>query len=85
LFDALKEKDKVALNFGAITTTSFKDPIFNDTWHWEWIDHVLYSHVQGGPWVSSAQVHTLMAGNRRIWEKYEYASDHFPVSVVLTV
>jgi hypothetical protein len=31
LFDTLKDKDKANLNFSRIHTTSFKDPIFNNT------------------------------------------------------
>jgi endonuclease/exonuclease/phosphatase family metal-dependent hydrolase len=84
LFDALKEKDKVSLNFGAIATTRFKDPIFNDTWHNEWIDHILYSHCSDTVLLDKAQVHKQMSDGRPIWEKYKHASDHYPVSVMIT-
>jgi len=84
LFDSLKEKDKKNLNFAAIATTRFQDPIFNDTWHNEWIDHILYSRRVDPMFVSSAQVHSHMGDGRPIWQKYKHASDHYPVSVVAT-
>ena len=85
LFDALKEKDRINLNFEAIETTRFKDPIFNDTWHREWIDHILYSNNQAATWVTQAQVHQTMPDGSRIWQKYKYASDHYPVSALITL
>ena len=33
LFDSLKDKEQAELDFEAIATTSFQDPIFNFTWH----------------------------------------------------
>lgn len=84
LFDALKEKDKISLNFGAIATTRFQDPIFNNTWHNEWIDHILYSRCVDPVFVGQAQVHKEMDDDRPIWEKYKHASDHYPVSVMVT-
>lgn len=84
LFDSMKEKDKTSLNFGAISTTRFKDPIFNDTWHNEWIDHILYSRCSDPVFVDQAQVHRKMADEQPIWEKYRHASDHYPVSVMVT-
>ena len=84
LFDGLKERDKVNLNFGAIATTRFQDPIFNNTWHNEWIDHILYSHCVDPVFVVEAQVHKEMADGRPIWEKYRHASDHYPVSAMIT-
>jgi endonuclease/exonuclease/phosphatase family metal-dependent hydrolase len=84
LFDSLKEKDRANLNFGAIDTTRFKDPIFNDTWHNEWIDHILYSRCTDPVFVAQAQVHKKMSDERFIWEKYRHASDHYPISAVVT-
>jgi endonuclease/exonuclease/phosphatase family metal-dependent hydrolase len=84
LFDALKEKDQKNLNFSAIATTRFQDPIFNNTWHNEWIDHILYSRGADPMFVRSAQVHKEMSDGRPIWEKYRHASDHYPVSVMVT-
>jgi endonuclease/exonuclease/phosphatase family metal-dependent hydrolase len=85
LFDALKEKDKQALDFSKIATTRFKDPIFNDTWQSEWIDHILYSNNHGGHWVGNATVHSTLPDGSRIWEKYKHASDHYPISAIVTV
>lgn len=84
LFEALSEKARARLDFATIVTTSYKDPIFNNTWHREWIDHVLYTDDQGAAWVSNAQVHSTMADGSRIWARYKHASDHFPVSVTVT-
>ena len=81
LFDVLKEKDKANLNFSPIYTTSFKDPIFNNTWHRVWIDHVLYSDNREQPWVTNADVYRTTADGSPIWKKYKHASDHFPLSV----
>jgi endonuclease/exonuclease/phosphatase family metal-dependent hydrolase len=81
LFDALDEGERERLNFEAIWTTSFQDPIFNDTWHRAWIDHVLYSANLEEAWVSAARVHHHMPDGTPIWAKYEHASDHRPISV----
>lgn len=83
LFDALPKKEKNALDFSDIQTTSFKDPIFNNMWHRVWIDHVLYTRNRADEWVKDAQVHEMMAGDEPIWRKYKHASDHFPVSVMI--
>jgi endonuclease/exonuclease/phosphatase family metal-dependent hydrolase len=81
LFDALKPKEKKALNFSSIYTTSYRDPIFNNTYQRDWIDHILYSKCLLGNWIRNAKVHEKMADDTPIWKKYKYASDHFPVSV----
>ena len=83
LFDALDEDEQEELDFEAIWTTSFQDPIFNNTWHNEWIDHVLYTGSPDGSWVGAARVHRYMPDDTPIWEKYEHASDHYPVSVTV--
>jgi hypothetical protein len=85
LFDALEDKERADLEFEAVWTTSFQDPIFNDTWHREWIDHLLYTDSPDGPWVADAKVHHHMPDGTPIWEKYEHASDHYPLSVTVTV
>jgi endonuclease/exonuclease/phosphatase family metal-dependent hydrolase len=85
LFDSLKDKEKINLDFASITTASFQDPIFNNTWQREWIDHILYTGNSGPPWVSQARVNTVMADKQPIWKKYKFASDHYPVSVLVTV
>jgi endonuclease/exonuclease/phosphatase family metal-dependent hydrolase len=84
LFDTLKQKDKEELDFSAIHTTSFKDPIFNGVYQKEWIDHILYSRNQPAAWVTGAQVHMTMPDGSAIYTKYKHASDHFPVSVDVT-
>ncbi len=47
----------------------------------EWIDHVLCTGSPDGPWVPAAWVHRHMPDGTPIWEKYEHASDRYPVSV----
>jgi endonuclease/exonuclease/phosphatase family metal-dependent hydrolase len=84
LFDSLKDEEQAELDFEAIATTSFQDPIFNFTWHREWIDHVLYTESPDETWVVNAEVHERMPDGTPIWKKYEYASDHFPVSAAVT-
>jgi endonuclease/exonuclease/phosphatase family metal-dependent hydrolase len=84
LFDTLKPKDKEELDFSAIHTTSFKDPIFNGVYQKEWIDHILYSRNQAAAWVTGAQVHFKMPDGSAIYTKYKHASDHYPVSVDVT-
>ena len=84
LFDSLKDNEQAELDFEAIATTSFQDPIFNFTWHREWIDHVLYTESPDETWVVNAEVHERMPDGTPIWKKYEYASDHFPVSAAVT-
>lgn len=84
LFESLSDTEQADLDFEAIATTSFQDPIFNNTWHNEWIDHVLYSASQGEPWVADAEVHHDMPDGTPIWKKYPHASDHYPVSVTVS-
>lgn len=84
LFDTLKLKDQEDLDFSSIYTTSFRDPIFNDTYQREWIDHILYSKCQLEGWVRNARVHRIMPDGTPIWKKYRHASDHFPVSAEIT-
>ena len=50
----------------------------------EWIDHVLYTESPDETWVVNAEVHERMPDGTPIWKKYEYASDHFPVSAAVT-
>jgi hypothetical protein len=84
LFDSLKDEEQAELDFEAIATTSFQDPIFNNTWHREWIDHVLYTESPDETWVVNAEVHERMPDGAPIWERYEQASDHFLVSAAVT-
>jgi len=81
LFDSLKQKERDKLDFSSIHTTSFRDPIFNNTFQKEWIDHVLYSKCQAGDWVRGAKVNIEMPDGKPIWVDHKHASDHYPVSV----
>ena len=78
LFDSMKPKEKKDLNF-SIYTTSYRDPIFNNVYQQEWIDHLLYSRSSQN-WVQSAKVNLKMPDGKEIWKKYKNASDHYPVS-----
>lgn len=84
LFDSLSETDQEKLRFEKIYTTSFKDPIFNNVWQKEWIDHILYSYNRA-EWVKNAQVRIEMPDGKKIWEKYPHASDHFPITVEIVL
>jgi len=81
LFDALKPKEKKDLNFSSIYTTSYRDPIFNNVYLKDWIDHILYSKSSQLNWVRNAKVNRQMPDGTSIWIKYKNASDHYPVSV----
>src|SRR5215813_14998495 len=81
LFDTLSAKDKEEVDFSSIYTTTFKDPIFNDTYQREWIDHILYSKNQISEWVTGGQIHSKMPDGTLIYTRYKHASDHFPISV----
>ncbi|MBU3030683.1 endonuclease/exonuclease/phosphatase family protein [Paracoccus marinaquae] len=75
LFDSLPDKDREALDFGDLSTTRFPDPIFNDTFHRVWIDHILYSRNAPAGWVSEARIPRDTAEGTEYWK----ISDHFPV------
>jgi len=85
LFDSLKDKEQAELDFEVIATTSIQDPIFNNTWHKEWIDHVLYTESPDESWVVNAEVHERMPDGTPICERFEHASHHFPVSAAVTI
>jgi hypothetical protein len=80
LYDALDPDDRWAIDLSSIYTTSFRDPIFH-TYLKVWIDHILYSRNRPGPWIGKGRVHHLMSDGKKMWEKYPFASDHFPVTV----
>jgi endonuclease/exonuclease/phosphatase family metal-dependent hydrolase len=82
LFDALSVKDQQALDFEDLATTCFSDPIFNDTFHNVWIDHILYSRNGHGTWVKDGKVHAKV-GNQAIWRAFPFASDHYPISATV--
>ena len=79
LFDALPADDRESLNFSPITTTSYKDPIFNKMWHRVWIDHILYTRNAPEPWVRDAFVYRVTPDGVPLWRAHPHASDHFPV------
>lgn len=81
LFDALKPKEQKALDFSKIYTTSYKDPIFNNVYQKDWIDHILYSKSPLSNWVSGAKVNRILPSGASIGTKYRHSSDHYPVSV----
>ncbi len=91
LYDSLSPRDKVDLDFEKIVTARFDDPIFENTRHNAWIDHVLYSDVVSGgqrPWVSKAEWdHKFRRDGRdiRLLSAFPRASDHSPISVMLKV
>lgn len=76
LFDTLPPRDREALDFGALATTRFPDPIFNDTHHRVWIDHILYSRNAPAGWVGAAAIPRETAEGLEYWK----ISDHFPVT-----
>ena len=84
LFDSLPAKDRQELDFSSIFTTTFRDPIFENTYQHEWIDHILYSRNQAGQWVTGTQVHSKLPDGTAIFTKYKHASDHFPISADVT-
>jgi len=84
LFDSLPAKDQDALDFADLATTRFADPIFNDTFHKVWIDHILYARNGRGAWVTNGQVHARI-GNQPIWRAFPAASDHYPVSATIAL
>ena len=80
LFDSLPDRDKRALKFEKLSTTSFKDPIFNGMTHEEWIDHILYSCTPGSqPFVQGASVMKTAKSGQDLLKEYKQASDHYPV------
>ena len=84
LFDQLSDQDQDNLRFEKIYTTSFSDPIFNNTWQKAWIDHILYSYNRA-EWVKDAKVHIEMPDGQKIWRKYPHASDHFPITAEIVL
>jgi endonuclease/exonuclease/phosphatase family metal-dependent hydrolase len=85
LFESRPQAEQNNLDFSKLATTRFQDPIFNNVWHNEWIDHILYSANQPTRWVTNAKIHTEMSGPQPIWKKYPHASDHYPISAIVSV
>ncbi|MBO9454161.1 hypothetical protein J7376_00300 [Paracoccus sp. R12_1] len=75
LYDSLPVKDRDGLDFSDLSTTRFPDPIFNDTHHRVWIDHILYSRNAPAGWVTGAAIPRETAAGTEYWK----ISDHFPV------
>jgi len=84
LYDGLPDKKREAMDFEALATTRFPDPIFNDTLHKVWIDHILYSHNGQAAWVKDGKVHAKV-GDQGIWRAFPFASDHYPVSATVVL
>lgn len=80
LYDSLPEKDRKTLAFESLYTVAFRDPIFNNMTHQEWIDHILYSCAPGAqPFVQEGAVMRTAANGKDVLKAYPYASDHYPV------
>jgi endonuclease/exonuclease/phosphatase family metal-dependent hydrolase len=82
LFESLSANDQRRLRFDKIVTTTFADPIFNGTYHAEWIDHILYSQ-QPGQWVKEAMAHKTLAQGPIYRAPYKFSSDHYPITATL--
>lgn len=79
LYDALDSDDRWEIDLSSISTTSFKDPIF-DNYRKVWIDHILYTRNRTDSWISNAISREEMPDGQKVWRKYRYASDHFLVT-----
>jgi endonuclease/exonuclease/phosphatase family metal-dependent hydrolase len=79
LFDSLKPSDQRRLRFDKIATTSFADPIFNGTYHNEWIDHLLYSRNIAAKWILNAAAMKDLAQGSIHKAPYRHSSDHYPI------
>ena len=82
MFDTLTVKQKKELNFSALYTASFRDPIFNNSYRKSWIDHILYNNVNKN-WVLDAQIHITMKSGKPIYNEYPTSSDHMPVTCII--
>jgi hypothetical protein len=85
LFDILAQDDQAARDFENLSTTSFKDLIFNDAYHNVWIDHMLYTRNIVAGWVNNGAIHRNMPDGQPIWRAFPAASDHYPVSATVTI
>ena len=83
MFDALDEEDRDDVKLSVLSTTRFRDPIFNYAHHEVWIDHIMYSRNQPHQWVTEGKIHERLPDNNLIWQEFPYASDHYPVSAVI--
>lgn len=86
LYDSLlTPAQKKQRSLDQIATTSFRDQIFNNTYHRVWIDHILYTPNGPAGWVANGKVHEKLPSGDMIWRKFPAASDHFPVSVEIAL
>ena len=84
VFDSLTAAKQAGLDFSDVATTSFKDPIFNNVYQREWIDHLLYSRQAQAGWVSNGLIRDTMPNGQKIWNAYRHASDHYPITADIT-
>lgn len=84
LYDSLDSDDKWDIDLSSISTTSFKDPIF-DNYRKVWIDHILYTRNRPDSWIGNAKSREEMPDGEKVWRKYRYASDHFLVTAEIDV
>jgi endonuclease/exonuclease/phosphatase family metal-dependent hydrolase len=82
LFDSLEEDDQQKLDFRSLSTTRYADPIFNDEYHYVWIDHILYSQTSSASdWVQGAEIKKRMEDDT----PYYRIADHYPVLASVTL
>lgn len=84
LYDSLDDDDRWEIDLSSISTTSFKDPIF-DNYRKVWIDHILYTRNRPNSWIGNAISREEMPDGQKVWRKYRYASDHFLVTADIDV
>lgn len=65
-YEALKPEDKWEIDLSSISTTSFKDPIF-ENYRKVWIDHIFYSRNRPGSWISNAIAREEMPDGQKVW------------------
>jgi endonuclease/exonuclease/phosphatase family metal-dependent hydrolase len=76
LFDSLSANERDRIDLSSLSTTRFPDPIFNDTYHYVWIDHILYSQSRRlGQWVKDANIKKRLDDSTY----YYRISDHYPI------
>jgi endonuclease/exonuclease/phosphatase family metal-dependent hydrolase len=85
LFDSLSAPKQANRDFDDIATTRYQDPIFNNTYHNVWIDHILYTRNTPAAWVSGGSVHRNMSNSQPIWRAFPASSDHYPVSATVNL
>lgn len=84
IYDSLDSAERDKMDFSRIYTASFKDPIFDNVYQRVWIDHILYSRNQIG-WIHDGVIWEEMLDEKKIYKKYAFASDHFPLTCMVTL